>query len=174
MIKTVENGAASKAAASVRGGRLADRLEANAKALMEFATSLSADEWRKVMPGDGRTFGVLVHHVASIYPLEIQLAQATAAGNAMVGVAWQNVHDINAAHAKDNANATKDAALQLLKENSAAAADAIRAFSDSDLDRAVPMSLYGDAELTCQFFLEDHAVRHSMHHLARMRAARQQ
>ena len=59
MIKTVENGAASKAAASVRGGRLADRLEANAKALMEFATSLSADEWRKVMPGDGRTFGVL-------------------------------------------------------------------------------------------------------------------
>ena len=89
----------TRAAASVRGGRLADRLEANAKALMEFATSLSADEWRKAMPGDGRTFGVIVHHVASIYPLEIQLAQATAAGTAMVGVVWQNVHDINAAHA---------------------------------------------------------------------------
>jgi len=25
--------------------------------------------------------------------------------------------------------------------------------------------------LTCQFFLEDHAVRHSYHHLARIRKA---
>ncbi len=172
MITTVEKPAATKAAASVRSGRLADRLEAHAKALLEFAQSLSAEEWRKVMPGDGRTFGVIVHHVASIYPLEIQLAQASAAGTAMVGVVWQNVHDINAAHARDNANVTKDAALQLLRENSAAAASAIRAFTENDLDRAVPMSLYGDAELTCQFFLEDHAVRHSMHHLSRMRAAR--
>jgi hypothetical protein len=49
------------------------------------------------------------------------------------------------------------------------AATAIRAFGDKDLDRAVPVSLYGDAELTCQFVLEDHAVRHSAHHLARLR-----
>jgi hypothetical protein len=31
------------------------------------------------------------------------------------------------------------------------------------------VSLYDDAELTCQFMLEDHAVRHSYHHLARLR-----
>jgi hypothetical protein len=28
-------------------------------------------------------------------------------------------------------------------------------------------------ELTCQFMLEDHAVRHSYHHLSRVRAAEQ-
>jgi hypothetical protein len=39
------------------------------------------------------------------------------------------------------------------------------------LDRAAPVSLYADAPLTCQFVLEDHAVRHSYHHLARIRAA---
>jgi hypothetical protein len=33
------------------------------------------------------------------------------------------------------------------------------------------VSLYSDAPLTCQFVLEDHAVRHSYHHLARLRAA---
>jgi len=43
--------------------------------------------------------------------------------------------------------------------------------SNDDLDRAVTLSLYSDAELTCQFFLEDHAVRHAVHHLARLRAA---
>jgi hypothetical protein len=39
------------------------------------------------------------------------------------------------------------------------------------LDRVAPNSLYGGAPLTCQFMLEDHAVRHSFHHLARIRAA---
>lgn len=154
-----------------RSERLAERLEANAKALGEFATGLSPAQWRMPVPGDGRTVGVTIHHVASMYPLEIQLAQSIAAGTAMTGVTWQAVHDINATHAQENRYVSEDAALALLKENSAAAASAIRALSDDDLDRAVTLSLYGDAELTCQFFLEDHAVRHAVHHLARMRAA---
>jgi len=35
------------------------------------------------------------------------------------------------------------------------------------------VSLYANAILTCQFVLEDHAVRHSYHHLGRIRAALQ-
>ena len=66
---------------------------------------------------------------------------------------------------------TKEAALDLLRRNSEAAAAAIRALSDGQLDQAAPVSLYADAPLTCQFFLEDHPVRHSYHHLARLRAA---
>jgi hypothetical protein len=31
------------------------------------------------------------------------------------------------------------------------------------------VSLNADAPLTCQFMLEDHAVRHSYHHLAAIR-----
>jgi hypothetical protein len=156
---------------NTRSARLAARLEANALALTEFARNLSPAQWRAAVPGDGRTLGVTVHHVANMYPLEIQLAQAIAAGTPMTGVTWQAVHDINASHAKDYCDVTKDAALVLLKENSAAAANAIRALSDDDLDRAVTLSLYADAELTCQFFLEDHAIRHAAHHLARMKAA---
>ena len=66
---------------------------------------------------------------------------------------------------------TKEAALELLRRNSAAAAAAIRALSDEELERAAPASLYANAPITCQFMLEDHAVRHSYHHLARIRAA---
>jgi hypothetical protein len=33
------------------------------------------------------------------------------------------------------------------------------------------VSLNADAPLTTQFFIEDHALRHSFHHLARIRAA---
>jgi len=78
---------------------------------------------------------------------------------------------MNAGHARENDSVTKEAALALLAHNSAAAAGAIRALSDTELAEAAPVSLYGDAPLTCQFFLEDHAVRHSYHHLARIRKA---
>ena len=96
---------------ATRSNALADRLEQGARALADFASGLTDAQWRTRVPKDGRTVGVIVHHVASVYPIEIQLAQAA------------------------------------------------------------PASLYADAPVTCQFMLEDHAVRHSYHHLARLRKA---
>ncbi len=154
-----------------RANALAERLEHGARALGELASGLTDAEWQMQLPGDGRTVGVVVHHVATMYPLEIELAQALAGGKPIAGVTWDAVHDINAKHAKANAATTKDSALDLLRRNSTAAAAAIRALTDEQLDRAAPVSLNAAAPLTCQFFLEDHAVRHSYHHLAGIRAA---
>jgi hypothetical protein len=154
---------------SRRSNALADRLEQGARALAIFAGALTDAEWQSRVPHDNRKVGVIVHHVASMYPLEIQLAQKLAAGEPIVGVTWAAVHQINARHAKENDAVTREAALDLLRENSAAAASAIRALSDEQLDRAAPVSLNGDAPLSCQFMLEDHAVRHSYHHLAVLR-----
>ena len=156
---------------SARANDLAQRLEQGARALASVARRLSETEWQTRIPGDGRRVGVVVHHVASMYPLEIQLAQTLAAGQPVTGVTWGDVHAINAEHARTNDDVSKDAALELLERNSAAAAAAIRALSDEELDRAATVSLNADAPLTCQFMLEDHAVRHSYHHLARIRAA---
>ena len=156
---------------SQRTEALAVRLEDGARALTALASALTPSEWETRIPKDGRKIGVVVHHVASMYPLEIQLAQALAAGQAVAGVTWDDVHALNARHAQENDAVTKEAALELLRINSAAAAAAIRALSDAQLDLAAPVSLNADAPLTCQFFLEDHAVRHSYHHLARIRAA---
>jgi hypothetical protein len=154
-----------------RANALAERLEQGARALASFASDLTTEQWQVRLPGDGRKVGVVVHHVASVYPVEIQLAQAIAAGNPVIGVTKAVIDDMNAGHASEHDGATREAALELLRQNSAAAAAAIRALSDDELDRAVTVSLYADAPLTCQFFLEDHAVRHSYHHLARIRAA---
>ena len=154
-----------------RSEALATRLENGATALAAFAATLSEGEWQIRLPRDGRKVGVVVHHVASMYPIEVQLASLLAAGQPITGVTWDAVDTINRDHARENDNVAKEAALALLKTNSAAAAAAIRAFTDEDLDRAAPVSLNSDAPLTCQFFLEDHAVRHSYHHLARIEAA---
>ena len=156
---------------STRSNALSTRLERGAEALAEHARSLTDEEWKAHLPHDGRRIGVVVHHVATMYPLEIQLAQTLAAGNAVEGVTWDAVHKINAEHAEKFDTVTKEAALELLERNSAAAAAAIRALSDGQLDQAAPLSLNADAPLTCQFMLEDHAVRHSYHHLAAIRSA---
>ena len=109
-----------------------------------------------------------------MYPLEIRLAQVLAAGKPVTGVTWDDVHAGNAQHAAEHREVTKEEALDLLRRNSADASAAIRALSDAQLDRAAPLSLNADAPLTCQFMLEDHAVRHSWHHLARIRRALEQ
>ena len=156
---------------SHRSEALAVRLEAGAAALAAFASTLSETDWQMRLPKDGRKVGVVVHHVASMYPVEIHLATLLAAGKPVTEVTWDAVDNMNRDHAQKNDGVTKDAALELLAANSADAAAAIRAFTDEQLDCAAPVSLNSDAPLTCQFMLEDHAVRHSYHHLARIRAA---
>ena len=152
---------------------LADRLEQGARALISFATDLTDEEWQTPLPKDGRKIGVIVHHVASVYPIEIQLAQTLAKGEAISGVTWADIHQMNAKHASDHANISKAEALDALRRHSADAAAAIRALSDEQLRHAATVSLYEEAPLTSQFFLEDHAVRHSYHHLFLIRRALQ-
>ena len=155
---------------SQRSDALANRLEEGAHALAAFANTLTAEEWQTPLPHDGRKIGVILHHVATVYPLEIQFAQSVAAGNP-AGIDGNAINQMNAGHAQEHDAITKDEALKLLATNSVAAAAAIRALTDEQLDTAAPVPLYGNATLTCQFVLEDHAVRHSRHHLARIQAA---
>jgi hypothetical protein len=150
---------------------LASTLETGADALATFASGLTPEEWQTRLPHDGRKIGVVVHHVATLYPLEIELAQKLAAGGALTDVTWEAIHEMNAVHARENDGVTREETVALLLENAAAAAKAIRAMTEAELDKVAPNSLYGGAPLSCQFMLEDHAVRHAFHHLARIRAA---
>lgn len=153
-----------------RSNVLAERLEKGAQALESLANGLTAAQWQMRVK-DGRKIGVVVHHVANMYPLEIQLAQGLSMGKPIAGVTWDDVHAMNAAHAKEFDGVTKDEAISLLRKNSTAAAAAIRALSDAELDNGSTISLNSDAPLTCQFMLEDHAMRHSYHHAAAIQAA---
>ncbi|HWZ85328.1 MAG TPA: DinB family protein [Thermoanaerobaculia bacterium] len=156
-----------------RAEALADRIEEGAAALAAFAEGLSEEQWRTPMSGgkDRRSVGVIVHHVASVYPIEIDLARTIAGGKAVTDATWDAVAEMNAGHASEQAAVTKAAALDALRRNSREAAAAVRAFTDDQLDRASAFSLSFGAPVTAQFVIEDHALRHSWHHLARIRAA---
>jgi DinB superfamily len=158
---------------TIRTEALAKRITQGAESLAAFAEKLSDEEWSSIVPPDGRRVGVIIHHVASVYPIEIQLAQQIASGNAIIGVTRDAIDEMNAKHAHDYAAVGKHETLELLRRNSRAAAEQVRALTDEQLDCAVPVSLNADAPLTAQFLIEDHALRHSWHHLAKIKSALQ-
>src|SRR5215813_9745585 len=123
---------------------LADRLEQGVQALIAFASALTDAEWQTRVPHDGRSVGVVVHHVASVLPLEIQLASTVADGKPITGVTMADVDKMNAGHAVEYANVTKEAAIELLQKNGAAAAAALRALTEEQLVQAASVSLYAD------------------------------
>ena len=102
---------------SRRADALAARLEQGAQALATFAAGLTEAEWQTRTPRDGRKVGVIVHHVATMYPIEIDVARLVAEGKPLE-VTWDQVHEINAAHAREFDAVTKQAALDLLRLNS--------------------------------------------------------
>jgi len=156
---------------SKRANALAERIEQGAEALATFAEGLSDAEWQTTVPNDQRPVSVLVHHVASVYSLEIDLARQMVSGKPIAGVTWDAVAQMNAQHAQEHPTVNQQETIQMLRDNSKSAADRVREFSDEELDNAVTVSLNADAPLTAQFFIEDHALRHSFHHLANIRTA---
>ena len=156
---------------SHRAKLLADRIEEGANELAAFAEGLSDKEWNTPISvgNDTRAVGVIVHHVASMYPVEIDAARSIAGGQAVTEVTWDVVAQFNAKHAEEHAGVTKPAAMEALRRNSREAAAAVRKFSDDELDCAAPFSLSYGAPVTSQFVIEDHALRHSWHHLWRIR-----
>ena len=155
-----------------RSAALADRIVEGAELLATFAEGLTDAEWATpVTATDKRTVGVIVHHVANMYPIEIGAVRAIAGGNAVTDVTWDAVAQINADHAAEKSGVTKSEAIELLRKNSVEAAEAVRAMTDEELDTAAPFSLSYGAPVTAQFVIEDHPLRHPWHHLFRIKKA---
>lgn len=156
---------------SKRTEELASRLEQGVMQLTAFAESLTPYEWDMHVSQEDRSVGIVVHHVANMYPVEIELAQVIASGQPISGVTWGLVAEINANHAVEHAHPDRKETLRLLQQNSAAAALAIRNLTDEQLNTVVPNSLYADSPQSLQFWLEDHQVTHAYRHLAYIKAA---
>ena len=99
------------------------------------------------------------------------MASTLASGNPITGVTSEVIDGINADHVREYSRVKKAEVLKLRHENSKTAAERVRKFTDVELDQAEKVSLNADAPLTTQFFIEDHALRHSFQHLESIREA---
>ena len=156
---------------SKRAEALAERIAQGHRELIAFVETLSEAEWRAYSPNEDRTVGVLVHHVASMLPPELDLVKILASGQPITGVTPEMVDQMNAEHAREHAHCAKEETIAILRRNSALLVSAIRELSDEELDQAAPVSLHSDAPLTAQYFIEEHPLRHAYDHLVSIRAA---
>lgn len=154
-----------------RAERLAGRIEGGARDLAAAVAGLSEAEWRATCPDDGRSVGVLVHHVASAYAAELGVIATLASGGSLPGLNEAVVDRLNAEHAAAHAGADMAVTLDLLGCASAEVASVIRALDDAQLDRAAATALHWDAPLTVQYLIEQHPVAHPYIHLESIRAA---
>jgi len=138
-----------------RVNALADRVIQGGEALATFLETVSDDEFMTIVS----------------YPVEVDLASQLASGKPITGVTWDVIDGINADHARDTNQVDRQGVIELIRVNSKEAAERIRKFTDVELDHAATVSLNANAPLTAQFFIEDHALRHSYQHLESMKAA---
>jgi hypothetical protein len=153
-----------------RAEALVERVVQGHQKLIEIIEGCSEIEWHTYSPAEGRSVGCWSINVASMLPAEVDLFKVLASGNPITEVTTDMVDHINAEHAHENGQVSREETLELLKRNSKMAVAAIRALNDEELDRAASVSLHADAPLTTQYFIEDHPLGHSFHHLASIRA----
>jgi uncharacterized damage-inducible protein DinB len=156
---------------SRRAEALAERIARGHRALIDVVEALPEEAWQTECANEGRTVGVLVHHLATVLPGELNMIRAAAAGQPVTGITPDILDELNARHAEEYAACGREETMDLLRRNSALMVSAVRELTDAELDRAVPVSLHWDAPVTAQYLIEDHPLAHAYHHLASIRAA---
>jgi hypothetical protein len=126
---------------SERARHLAQQFEQANHALIATVDRLSDDQWRAKTPGDGRSVGVVAHHVAEGHKGIAGLAGAIAHGQPVPPLTMDMIHQGNATHAVQHAHCTKAETLALLRQSGAAPPATVRGLGEAELDRAATLPL---------------------------------
>jgi hypothetical protein len=125
---------------NVRSAQLAEQYEVAHDEFVRLVESLSDDQWHQAGKNfprridnedENRPVGVIAHHVATNGDWIMQRIQTMLAGGPLAPV---NQREINAAHSRAHANASKDEVLRLMRASRQRIADAVRSIPDGQLD----------------------------------------
>ena len=118
-----------------------------------FVDNCSDEDWRKVCSGEGWTVGVVAHHVAAGHFGAIDFVRMIVAGEAIPEITMETIDQMNAQHAKEHANCTREEVLALLRKNGSAFAGYLEGLSEADLARTGYLALIG-GDVSAQQLIE--------------------
>ena len=144
----------SSSVSNVRSARLAEQYEAAHDEFVRLLEPLSDEQWHLIGKNfpqrindedEGRTVGVIAHHVATNGDYITERIQTMLAGGPLRPI---NQREVNSEHARLHANATKDEVLRLLRASRPRITNAVRAIPDGQLDiqRSTPAGPMSAAE----------------------------
>jgi uncharacterized protein (TIGR03083 family) len=153
---------------SARAESLAKQFETKAAEMTGAITKLSDADWKKVTSAEKWSVGVTAHHVAGGHEAILGIVKTIAAGQSIPNFTMAMLDEMNAKHAREQAGCTKAETLALHAKGAAAAAAAVRALSDAELDRSGTV-LTGAPPMTTQQVVEGILISHITGHLGSIR-----
>ncbi len=149
---------------------LAARFEQASNDLASKIHALSDADWQAKTPEEGWTVAATAHHAAgSTRPISM-MAQAAATGSAMPPITADGLNKMNAEHAQEYANVSREDTLALLRETTGPAAGVVRGLNDDQL--AAKATLPFGGEMTAEQIIENVLIGHITHHGASIQAAK--
>jgi hypothetical protein len=131
----------------------------------------SEGDWVTAVAEEGRTVGVVLHHIAYAYPFVVEWACNLAQGEGTPAVSYDDIHAINHQHAEAQADVDPAATLALLKSNAQAVQEQIGQLSDADLQVSAPFPLIGGQPISVQQMVQWFLVNHAHNHVAAIHKA---
>ena len=122
-----------------RGEALAVQFEQANMLLAETIEALADDRWGAQCAGEGWTVGVTVHHIATNHRIVLGLAQMAAEGASLPAITVEEMNQGNEERARQCSGCSKGETLALLRAANSDCAAGIRALTDVQLQRTVPM-----------------------------------
>jgi hypothetical protein len=113
-----------------RAEALADQFEAANNEAITTVEAYPETKWKAATPNDGRPVNALAYHIAASHDGILGLVQALANGQQISGLSPGQLDQMNAEQAQQHANTSKVEVIDLLRQNGATAAAAVRGLSD--------------------------------------------
>ena len=149
---------------SARAESLAKQFEAKAAEMTAVIAKLSEADWKKTTDAEKWSVGVTAHHVAGGHEGILGIVKTIASGQSIPNFTMAMLNEMNAKHAREHAGCTKAETLALHQKGAAAAAAAVRALSDAELDRSGTV-LTGVPAMTTQQVIEGILINHIADHM---------
>jgi len=134
-----------------------------------FVDNCSDEDWRKVCSGEGWTVGVVAHHVAAGHFGAIDFVRMIVAGEAIPEITMEAIDQMNAQHAKEHTNCTREEVLALLRKNGSAFAGYLEGLSEADLGLTGYLAAIG-GDVSAQQLIEMVILQSGGEHLDSMKA----
>jgi len=154
---------------SARAAVLADRFVATNREVVAFVEGCPEEEWRRIVPGEGRSVAFLCAHIAGAYAFERRALRATVGGEAPPSFGWADLHGMNDANWAAAPHPGRAETLARLRAEGDALARDLRALGAEDLARPIAYGPVARTDLAT--FVEAIVLGHPRGHLAAIQAA---
>jgi hypothetical protein len=128
-----------------------------------YVEGLTDAQWNTLVPKEGRTVGVVAHHLAEATVPIAQLCAALANRQDFT-LTKETIDGFNAHHAAEYAGATKAETLALLKSNALASSGVIGSLADSQLDNTGAVAILGGQQVPAHTMAQEAWLGHISDH----------